>query len=202
MPLVTPMGVSYRNMLTCHCLNLLQSKYSKPYFHPRPVLWAATWPVPREGASDWALLWWPCHLHLWHWLPDHWLRGEGVSSHGVVGQSGALLQEERWKTLCFGLTIIDVFIPVYCSRPPLVQHASHNGPAEVDQFELETVLKYSCFPGWIILYPQHFILLPTQVTWLLVFPMPSVFSTTQQLSGLDQMSPANVSIYIWGKIHQ
>ena len=40
-----------------------------------------------------------------------------------------------------------IFIAVYCSQPPLVQHASHNGPAEAEQFELETVLKYSCFPG-------------------------------------------------------
>jgi len=44
---------------------------------------------------------------------------------------------------------------VYCSQPPLVQHASHNGPAEAEQFELETVLKYSCFPGYLIVGFAH-----------------------------------------------
>ena len=44
-------------------------------------------------------------------------------------------------------------IAVYCAPPPRVQHGSHNGPAEAAMFPLETVLKYTCYPGYLaVLY--------------------------------------------------
>ena len=37
--------------------------------------------------------------------------------------------------------------PVFCSAPPSVLHGSHSGSGDSDFFPVETVLKYSCFPG-------------------------------------------------------
>ena len=44
---------------------------------------------------------------------------------------------------------------VYCSSPPRVQHGAHNGPSEAEQFPLETVLKYTCYPGYLAVGFAH-----------------------------------------------
>ena len=44
---------------------------------------------------------------------------------------------------------------VYCSSPPRVQHGAHNGPGEAEQFPLETVLKYTCYPGYLAVGFAH-----------------------------------------------
>ena len=50
----------------------------------------------------------------------------------------------------FSCFIMFIFLfAVYCNQPPLVQHANHNGPPDAVQFELETVLQYSCYPGTV-----------------------------------------------------
>ena len=46
-------------------------------------------------------------------------------------------------------------VSVYCAHPPLVQHGSHNGPADAAQFSLETVLKYTCYPGYLAVGFAH-----------------------------------------------
>ena len=47
------------------------------------------------------------------------------------------------------------FIAVYCLDPPVVQHATHNGPPEATSFPLETVLKYACYPGYVTVGFAH-----------------------------------------------
>ena len=44
---------------------------------------------------------------------------------------------------------------MYCTDPPLVQHATHNGAPDADHFQLETVLKYSCYPGYLTVGFAH-----------------------------------------------
>ena len=44
---------------------------------------------------------------------------------------------------------------MYCAHPPRVQHGSHNGPADAAQFSLETVLKYTCYPGYLAVGFAH-----------------------------------------------
>ena len=46
-------------------------------------------------------------------------------------------------------------IAVYCLDPPVVQHATHNGPPEATSFPLETVLKYACYPGYVTVGFAH-----------------------------------------------
>ena len=48
-----------------------------------------------------------------------------------------------------------VYVSVYCAHPPRVQHGSHNGPADAAQFPLETVLKYTCYPGYLAVGFAH-----------------------------------------------
>ena len=48
-----------------------------------------------------------------------------------------------------------VHVSVYCAHPPRVQHGSHNGPADAAQFPLETVLKYTCYPGYLAVGFAH-----------------------------------------------
>lgn len=44
---------------------------------------------------------------------------------------------------------------VYCLDPPVVQHATHNGAPDTNHFPLETVLKYSCYPGYLTVGFAH-----------------------------------------------
>ncbi len=44
---------------------------------------------------------------------------------------------------------------VYCIDPPLVQHATHNGAPDINIFQLETVLKYACYPGYLTVGFAH-----------------------------------------------
>ena len=44
---------------------------------------------------------------------------------------------------------------MYCLDPPLVQHATHNGATDAAHFPLETVLKYSCYPGYLTVGFAH-----------------------------------------------
>jgi len=37
----------------------------------------------------------------------------------------------------------------------LVQHATHNGSPDVNTYQLETVLKYACFPGYLTIGFAH-----------------------------------------------
>ena len=46
-------------------------------------------------------------------------------------------------------------VSVYCAHPPRVQHGSHNGPADAAMFPLETVLKYTCYPGYLAVGFAH-----------------------------------------------
>ena len=46
-------------------------------------------------------------------------------------------------------------VSVYCAHPPRVQHGSHNGPTDAAQFPLETVLKYTCYPGYLAVGFAH-----------------------------------------------
>lgn len=48
-----------------------------------------------------------------------------------------------------------IFFSVYCMNPPLVQHATHNGAPDKIHFPLETVLKYSCYPGYLTVGFAH-----------------------------------------------
>lgn len=48
-----------------------------------------------------------------------------------------------------------VRVSVYCAHPPRVQHGSHNGPADAAMFPLETVLKYTCYPGYLAVGFAH-----------------------------------------------
>ena len=50
-------------------------------------------------------------------------------------------------------TIFD--ISVYCLDPPEVQHSTHNGSPESVTFPLETVLKYTCYPGYLTVGFAH-----------------------------------------------
>ena len=54
-----------------------------------------------------------------------------------------------------GLSQMAPFIAVYCLDPPVVQHATHNGPPEATSFPLETVLKYACYPGYVTVGFAH-----------------------------------------------
>ena len=36
-----------------------------------------------------------------------------------------------------------------------MQHGAHNGPTDADQFPLETVLKYTCYPGYLAVGFAH-----------------------------------------------
>ena len=36
-----------------------------------------------------------------------------------------------------------------------MQHGAHNGPSEAEQFPLETVLKYTCYPGYLAVGFAH-----------------------------------------------
>ena len=44
---------------------------------------------------------------------------------------------------------------MYCLDPPIVQHATHNGAPDTATFPLETVLKYSCYPGYLTVGFAH-----------------------------------------------
>ena len=46
-------------------------------------------------------------------------------------------------------------ISVYCLDPPVVQHATHNGSPDTNHFPLETVLKFSCYPGYLTVGFAH-----------------------------------------------
>ena len=46
-------------------------------------------------------------------------------------------------------------ISVYCLDPPVVQHSTHNGSPESVTFPLETVLKYTCYPGYLTVGFAH-----------------------------------------------
>lgn len=48
-----------------------------------------------------------------------------------------------------------LLFPVYCLDPPLVQHATHNGSPETVTYPLETVLKYTCYPGYLTVGFAH-----------------------------------------------
>ena len=48
-----------------------------------------------------------------------------------------------------------VYVSFYGAQPPRVQHGSHNGPADAAQFPLETVLKYTCYPGYLAVGFAH-----------------------------------------------
>ena len=39
------------------------------------------------------------------------------------------------------------YLSVFCGSAPVVDHGSHNGPANAQLYPVETVLKYSCYPG-------------------------------------------------------
>ena len=36
-----------------------------------------------------------------------------------------------------------------------MQHGAHNGPSDAEQFPLETVLKYTCYPGYLAVGFAH-----------------------------------------------
>ena len=44
---------------------------------------------------------------------------------------------------------------VFCTDPPVVQHATHNGAPDVTTYSLETVLKYACYPGYLTVGFAH-----------------------------------------------
>jgi len=50
---------------------------------------------------------------------------------------------------------IIIIITVYCLDPPIVQHATHNGETDSNHYQLETVLKYSCYPGYLTVGFAH-----------------------------------------------
>ena len=84
-----------------------------------------------------------------------------------------------------------VFILVYCSQPPVVQHASHNGVADTQTFELETVLKYSCIPGKTVFFAflYHVIMLLNYPVGYLIVGFAHakcfLYNTTAQWFGPD-----------------
>lgn len=43
----------------------------------------------------------------------------------------------------------------FCIDPPVVQNSTHNGSPESGKFPLETVLKYTCDPGYIMVGFAH-----------------------------------------------
>ena len=51
--------------------------------------------------------------------------------------------------------MICFFYSVYCLDPPVVQHSTHNGSPESVTFPLETVLKYTCYPGYLTVGFAH-----------------------------------------------
>ena len=44
---------------------------------------------------------------------------------------------------------------VYCLDPPVVHHSTHNGSPDAVTFPLETVLKYTCYPGYLTVGFAH-----------------------------------------------
>ena len=44
---------------------------------------------------------------------------------------------------------------MYCLDPPVVQHATHDGAPDTPTFPLETVLKFSCYPGYLTVGFAH-----------------------------------------------
>lgn len=44
---------------------------------------------------------------------------------------------------------------VYCLDPPVVHHSTHNGSPDATTFPLETVLKYTCYPGYLTVGFAH-----------------------------------------------
>ena len=84
-------------------------------------------------------------------------RGEAVPGHAHLDRGGPLLQTPGyWKPYPMSepryLDISSVVLSVFCGPAPTVGHGSHSGGGVAgggagDQFPVETVLKYSCFPG-------------------------------------------------------
>ena len=46
-------------------------------------------------------------------------------------------------------------IAVYCLDPPVVHHSTHNGSPDAVTYPLETVLKYTCYPGYLTVGFAH-----------------------------------------------
>jgi len=42
-----------------------------------------------------------------------------------------------------------LFLVVYCTQPPVIDHARHNAPTEQSTFPQDTSLQYQCFPGYV-----------------------------------------------------
>ena len=53
------------------------------------------------------------------------------------------------------LRLLIFLLTVYCLDPPVVQHSTHNGSPESVTFPLETVLKYTCYPGYLTVGFAH-----------------------------------------------
>ena len=53
------------------------------------------------------------------------------------------------------MNIVFFSFKVYCLDPPVVQHSTHNGSPESVTFTLETVLKYTCYPGYLTVGFAH-----------------------------------------------
>lgn len=97
----------------------------------------------------------------------------GDPVHGEVHQTGRYLGDRAIYTCATGWEIVgaeervcqangawtnrEPFCKkrVYCLDPPVVQHATHNGPPEATSFPLETVLKYACYPGYVTVGFAH-----------------------------------------------
>lgn len=41
-----------------------------------------------------------------------------------------------------------IFGLVFCTEPPLIEHARHNAPVGQTTFDLDTSLMYQCLPGY------------------------------------------------------
>ena len=92
-------------------------------------------------------------------------RGEAVPGHADLDRGGPLLQTPGyWKPYPMSepryLDISSVVLSVFCGPAPTVGHGSHSGGGVAgggagDQFPVETVLKYSCFPGQTTCHVCH-----------------------------------------------
>ena len=80
---------------------------------------------------------------------SHFVRKEAEFSM----ETSAILRLDLSPLCSVTRDLLLLTIAVYCAHPPRVQHGSHNGPAEAAMFPLETVLKYTCYPGYLaVLY--------------------------------------------------